>query len=334
MKKGLGPFLQLLFGTLLVAAGIFGGMYLCYPPLRVSLGENFTLKEMYFPDTPPENVPPRTVLTTSNLDVLWVQEMNIDNPHKIEVDLFVPNEEFLVFWSPQSEMLTALDFVTGRVMWETAVPHVSDIALYDGHFHISSDDWIDKLNPAPVSMYRSLNTCSFAGQATLVKIDATTGSRTWGYSYWGSSGRGFSISQNNIYLSGSGDHGASRSAVRVDATNGTILERDCYQWPEEKELPQEPADERWIPPLYVVVLEEHKGSNSGSQGILLFFVAEENRLDILDGQTKEIIGTINFDGADLNPWDIDVAVQGNIAVIYFGDSHQLFGFRLPDPNKD
>lgn len=143
MKKGFGPFLQLLFGTLLVAAGIFAGMYLCYLPLRASLGESFTMKEMYFPDNPPENVPPRTIVTTSNLDVLWVKE-NIDNPHNVYVELFIPNEDSLifwsphsesfVFWSPQSESLIALDFATGDVLWETAVPHVGDMGLYKATF--------------------------------------------------------------------------------------------------------------------------------------------------------------------------------------------------------
>jgi hypothetical protein len=332
MKNKFSPFIQLLFGALLVIGGIFAAMYVCYLPFRLSIGESFTLMDMYFPDTPPETVPSRNVLEMNNLELLWIEEMDIDNPHQVYVELLVPNEESFVFWSPQSASLMALEFTTGNVLWETAVPYVSDIGLYNGHFYISSSDWLDRLERAPKDTDGSFNNCSFAGQAALVAIDATTGYRIWGYSYWGSSGNGFSISENNIYLTGSNDHGASRSVVRIDAANGAILERDCYQWPydEEKELTSAPADESQNISPYLVVLEENRERELSRKIFRLFFVAEGNQLDILDGQTKEVVGSVHFEGAALNSCDIDVAVQGDIAVIYFGDSHQLMGFRLPD----
>lgn len=337
MKNRIDPFTQLIIRRLLIIGLIFAAMYYFFVTFGLSMGnDNITLMDLLFPNFPPETVPSRNIIEMNNLELLWSKEMDIDNPHKGYVELYVPNEESFVFWSPESDSLIALDFATGNVLWETAVPHVGDMGLYNGHFYISSSDWLHSLRSAPKDSDGSFNACSFAGQAALVAVDATTGNQSWGYSYWGADYYDLVINKNNIYLTGSNEHGASQSIVRINAANGTVLERDCYRWPKEKELTQVPADERWLPfpSPYLVVLEEHKESQLRSKGVLLFFVAEENRLDILDGQTKEIIGSINFDGADLNPWDIDVAVQGNIAVIYFGDSHQLFGFRLPDPNKD
>lgn len=330
MKNRLDPLTKFIIRRLLIVGLIFAAMYYFFVSVLLTMGNELTIEDTLFSSLPPETVPSRNIIEINNLELLWMKEMNIDNPHRGYVDLFIPNEASFVFWSPQSDSLVSLAFATGDVLWETAVPRVGELAMYDGAFYVASYDWLNKLNNAPKDLDGSFYSCSFAGEASLVAINATTGQQTWGYSYLGADDNKMVINQENIYLTGSQDHGASRSLVRIDTNSGTILERDCYRWPKQKELTQIPVDESWhpYPSPYVVVLQEHKESQLSREGVLLFFVAQENRLDILDGQTKEIVGSVNFDGADLNPWDIDVAVQGNIAVVYFGDSHQLFGFSL------
>jgi hypothetical protein len=105
-----------------------------------------------------------------------------------------------------------------------------------------------------------------------------------------------------------------------------LISLECNKWPANKPIPLPPDDEGNNPFPYRVVFDE---SDLRAKGILLFFVPEGNRLKILIGSTKEVLGYIDFDGAELNPYHIDLAVQKDIAVIYFNDSKQLFSIRLP-----
>lgn len=268
-------------------------------------------------------------MNTNNLELVWVKEIDIDNPHKVYVELFTPNDKSIVFWSPQTKSIMALEFLTGNVLWETTVPNISQMRLYNGNFYISSSDWLDRLESAPQISDASFPLCSFAGRATILAFDSSTGTQIWGYSYSGIHAHSIVINANSIYLTGSADHGASESVAQIDRITGTVLERDCYRWPFKKELIKPPLDESYQTSPYLVVLEGYEEKQLSREDISLFFVAHENQLDVLDGLTKEIVGSINFEGAELYSWDIDVAVQENIAVIYFNDSHQLFGFRLP-----
>lgn len=286
---------------------------------------SFIISAIFSPERPPETVPPRSVLGTGNLELLWIKEMDIDSPHQ----LFIPNDKSVVFWSPQTNSIMALEILTGSVLWEATVPHVSQMRLYGGNFYIASYDWLHRLESAPKDNDGKFPSCTFAGPATVLAFDSATGSQIWGYSYRGVDEYNMVINANSIYLTGSANHGVSESVAQIDRITGTVLERDCYRWPNRKELIRPPADESLQGPPYPIVIEGHEQSQLSRQDISLFFVAHENQLDILDGQTKEVVGSVNFEGAALNSWDINVTVQGNIAVIYFSDSHQLFGFRLP-----
>lgn len=307
MQKKLSPYRSLLLGVLFVISII--------------------IATTSFPDLPPEIVPPRSVLDSNNLKLLWIREMEIDT-HQSYVKLFIPNDKSVVFWSPQTKSIVALEMLTGNVLWEATVPYVSQMRLYDGNFYITSYDWLHRLESAPRDSDRTFPSCSFAGPATVLAFDSATGSQIWGYSYRGVNEYNMVINANSIYLTGSANHGVSESIAQIDRITGTVLERDCYRWPNKRELIRPPADESLQVPPYLVVFEGHEQRQLSRQDISLFFVAHENQLDILDGQTKEVAGSVNFEGAALNSWDINVAVQGNIAVIYFGDSQQLFGFRL------
>lgn len=59
------------------------------------------------------------------------------------------------------------------------------------------------------------------------------------------------------------------------------------------------------------------------------FAIEGNRLHILTGSSKQTVAYIDFEGAALEPADIDVVVHNNMVVVHLDDSDQLFAFRLP-----
>lgn len=218
MKNKFGPFTHLLFGTFIVIGIFIAIMLFALLPFIRELG--ISPLDLYWPGFPPETVSSRSVLDTNHLELLWMKNINIDNPHKVYVELFMPNDESLVFWSPQAESLMSLEFRTGNVLWETAVPDVMQLGLYDDRFFIISYDWLDKLTSALNDTDGSFVDCSFAGQTSLLSIDAKTGSRIWGYSYWGADSFGMSISDQNIYVTGSADHGASRSVCALTLLMG------------------------------------------------------------------------------------------------------------------
>jgi hypothetical protein len=287
-------------------------------PGRPFMGESF--------DFPPESVPARIITETEGVATLWVKEMDLENPHKVYVEFFIPNEQSVVFWSPNTASLMSLNMVTGETIWQTAVPDVSVMRLVGDKFFVVSSDWVRTLPAAPIPYDQTFPDCSWAGNASVLAFDPDTGEQIWGYAYEGVDSYDISFEDQFIYMSGSNDHGASRSMAQIDAKSGGLLFLDCNKWPDTKEIPYPPGDEGYTASPYKVVIDER---DLEWRGIALFFVAEGNRLNMLDGPTKKVLGSVYFEGAELNPWDINVAVQGDLAIIYMNDSAQLFGFRLP-----
>ncbi|MEJ2750275.1 MAG: hypothetical protein P8183_20565, partial [Anaerolineae bacterium] len=110
----------------------------------------------------------------------------------------------------------------------------------------------------------------------------------------------------------------------------TLINLDCYKWPRKKYL-SIPSDDEGIfsSNLSTVIREKEDLERTFEEGRAeLVFWAEDNRLTIWEGETKNVIGSIIFQGYELNPWEIDAAVLGDIVVIYFDDSNQLFSFRF------
>lgn len=274
---------------------------------------------------PPQSVPARTIQFTDNVSTLWIKEIELQNPHKVYVEFFTPDEQTLVFWHPEGSLLTALDVITGSTVWETPVPDISVLRLHDQKFFILSYEWRDTLDNAPVLGNQPLPDCSFAGDTSLLTYDPYTGEQIWGYVYNGVDPDDIFFENDAVYLDGSGDHGASRSIARIDSHSGELLSLECNKWPGNAEIPLPPDNEGIISNPYRVILNEQ---DFASSNVLLSFEAINNRLTILNGQSRVTVGYIDFAGAELNPWDINVAVQNGIAVIYFDDSNQLMALRL------
>lgn len=273
----------------------------------------------------PFSVPSRSTQGTEGVSLLWIKDIDIKNPYQ-GISFFTPNDRSVVFWYPNKSSLMALDIVTGEILWETKVPNHSVMRLHNNKFFVVSYQWFDSLQDAPVSNNQELPDCSWGGDASLLTYDPNTGEQLWGYVYHGVDSDDIFFEGANVYLTGSYDHGSSRSIAQINANSGELISLECNKWPAEKTIPAPPEDKGYNPFPYKVVYEQ---SDLRWRHVLLFFMPEGNRLNILEGSAKEVLGYIDFEGAELNPYHIDIAVQKDIAVIYFSDSEQLFSLRLP-----
>jgi hypothetical protein len=274
----------------------------------------------------PFSVPNRSVQKTEGLSLLWIQEIDILDPHTAGwAYLFTPANQSVVFWYPSRNSLVALDLVTGETLWETKVPDHSVMRLHNDNFFVVSYQWLNLLEDAPIGN-NQVPDCSWGGDASLLTYDSNTGQQLWGYVYHGVDSYEIFFESPYVYLTGSNDHGSSRSIAQINASSGNLIILECNKWPANKFIPTPPDDDGNNPFPYRVVFDE---SDLGAKGVLLFFVPEGNRFNILIGSTKEVLAYIDFGGAELNPYHIDLAIQKDIVVIYFNDSKQLFSVRLP-----
>lgn len=281
---------------------------------------------LYFVD--PSSVPTRSIVEIKGVSLLWDKEMDINNPHYSGVTFFTPNERSVVFWSPKSASLISLDASTGKTIWESKVPSHIIMRYYDDRFFVPSYQSWSELEDAPVNSTQIFPDCSFGGEASLLTYDPNTGQQLWAYVYRGVDANDIFFDDENIYLTGSNDHGASSSIAQIDLDSGELLHLECNKWPNKKEIMFPPEDKGFgIEPFpYKKVYNE---GDLDWRDVFLFFVPEGTRLSILDGITKNTIGYIEFDGFRLSPWHLDIAIQEEVAVIYLGDSGQLFGVHIP-----
>ncbi len=306
--------------------------------------------------------PVRSVQEMNGVSLLWVEEMEITNPYRGEIEFFAPDNQSIVFWSPDSDSLVALNVTNGATLWQTKAPRPVIIRLYRDKFFLITFEWGNLLEYAPNthlpkppecafctvvpsfnedsttnepelgdnlsdSLVKEEVDCSFGGTASLLAYDAYTGQQNWGYVYYGVSYSDIFFADQSVYLTGSGDHGASQSIAKIDVDSGALLQLDCNKWPEEKTIPSPLMNNEYIASPYHVVTGK---DDLQLKGIWLFFETDDHWLHILDGNTKETIGSIYFEGAKLSPWEIYVTVQSSTAIIYLENSNQLFGFHLMD----
>ena len=59
-----------------------------------------------------------TITKTEGVAALWLKEMDLEHPHN---KFFIPDEQSVVFWSPNTASLMSLDMATGETIWQTAV---------------------------------------------------------------------------------------------------------------------------------------------------------------------------------------------------------------------
>lgn len=79
--------------------------------------------------------------------------------------------------------------------------------------------------------------------------------------------------------------------------------------------------------------EKNVSSNVAASGKYIFYLTSDAQLQILNIETRELVGSVNFspnslEGVDTNLYDFYVVAKDNLILVYFGDSRQLFTFRF------
>jgi hypothetical protein len=183
------------------------------------------------------------------------------------------------------------------------------------------------LEDAPVRTGVTLPECpNIDDEITLSTYNSYTGEKTWSYKYYrvGDYSRLY-FEDEGVYLTGSANHGDSRSLAKVDIDTGLLLSLMCTSWPSDPILPPSTAEEGiFWPPNNMASTDQELACKT----LHPLFVAQDTRLNILDSQSKEVLGYVEFEGEKLDSLSTDVVVQNDLAIVYLDDSDQFFGFRF------
>lgn len=281
-----------------------------------------------------QSAPTRGIKDIHNLTRLWDKE---EFYLPSDMHFFMPSgSAVLVFPSINKShtsyyALQAIDMITGQTLWQTEVPYLGTLRLYDDKL-FNLQGYVPPANRsllenAPVRDNKELNYCSFSGTSLLSIYDVHTGQELWGYKYRGISTIYF---ENDIvYLHGTGDHGQSGLLAKVDINSGMINDQYCARIRDDKPAPIPPKNSQSGIVGSSSLVTSYGSSYYCSGRSRFCFITEGNRLNILAGDPKTTVAYIDFSGEQLNEIESDVVVHNNIAVVHLDDSNQLFAFRLP-----
>lgn len=82
--------------------------------------------------------------------------------------------------------------------------------------------------------------------------------------------------------------------------------------------------------------EKNVSTNVAASGEYVYYLTSDVQLQMINAVTGELVGSVDFspnnlEGVATNLYDFYVVGDGNLIIVYFGDSRQLFAFRFsPD----
>ncbi len=249
-----------------------------------------------------------------------VYETNFTQVWNIDVDLlpkssgrpFLAVENNCVLFLAQPGILNCLDSDTGKAKWQKDVGSRYTGIVANNHFVFFA------------SPRRSQNCGKMftphCNSIRLTAFEVLSGNEEWSRIYTGI----LVISQitaNDSHLSvvGSGGHGAYSSILEIDANTGDLIN---YQEFQQMFVPPPPD------PLPDFVAEKgHITSNTAMSDDIIYFFTDDAMLWALDGNTKTVLATAIFSHGE--PYDtVQIAAQGDLVLIYFDNSQQLFALQL------
>ncbi len=249
---------------------------------------------------------------------------------------FTTNGNRLIFptinETQSAHALRAIDITTGQVLWQSDVPDAFTMRIYNGKiFILSSSD--KSLEEAPIQGNQKLPYCSFQQKSSLSTYDINTGQRVWGYNYLGINSSSLTFIDDLVHLVSTGHNGQSKLIASIQTGSGMILNQQCARIGDNNPLPYLPRNSHpgtlsaSFTPTSINNQEEYNLSCARDKRYC--FITDGNRLNVLNGTTKDILAFVEFDGDKLAAYYIDLVVQNNLVVIHLNDSNQLFAFRLP-----
>jgi hypothetical protein len=266
---------------------------------------------------------PRTIKDIENVRLLWAKEVDIDDPHGILPYFFIPDEQSVVFETPNT--LQSLNINNGETLWEVKMSGPISVSLYEDTFFIQL--FGEKLEEALIKGERPKPCAFFEGdpsETSLSAYNAHTGERLWGYRYHSVSGRA-SFDENYVYLTGTDNHGANSSVATIEINSGTWVGLRCNDRPPTKKVsPPATSEIGYVNPGYLIYDESELDSDcltdrpffmvieGNTEASTLDIIAEKadrmfsyiayewgSRLNILAKGSKEPIGYIEFSGRNL-----------------------------------
>lgn len=290
-------------------------------------------------EPPPQWVPARSIQAAHNLSPLWNKEEFFmgDTP------FFTIGEKTLLYPAASkshdsniyfdTHTLEAIDIATSQIQWQADIPVPASIGIYNDKVFVLSQEWLDQ---APTSTNQEFPNCSFIRKMySLSAYDLHTGQKEWGYGYQGVNGNSMYFVNQSVFLTGTGMHGTRHISVKIDKNSGFIVDQNCNGlrsslYSEGISNPP-PSEGDFGSSFTAGALDDVDESyRFGCQrGYHLCFLTKGNRLHVRDRDSRKDIAVLDFEGPELTNYYSEIVVQGNIIVVHFVDSHQIFAFRLP-----
>jgi hypothetical protein len=169
--------------------------------------------------------------------------------------------------------------------------------------------------------------CNSPDLSTLHVYNPHDGRQNWEYSYhMAAPYRGITFKNNSAYIDGLTIAFANKylSELEVDLLTGEVLKASCRNlndYSYSNEVRTEGVLSSGFNPIYDDLSWKMDIDKPA-------FIVEGTKLTMVNRENKQPIGFIEFSGDELNPFDVEMVVQGGLLVIYLDDSNQFFVLQM------
>lgn len=268
-----------------------------------------------------ERVPSRDFVSSEKFTFLWSKETEDGSEHHVFTQIFTPDEKNLVYITGLS--INSVDYETGKLLWSTDVPEDSTFYFYrDKLFSLDSyDELVPFVSEAETTI---LSKCNSNDKSTLRVYNPHTGKKTWEYSYHMVYPEGMYFKDDSAFISGLTIESFAKyiSAFEVDIQSGQILGVTCKNLNDYSRISY---DEGIISSGFYPILRDWEWEKNIDTPA---FITDGRRLIMVNRDTKEPLGQIEFSGFSLNPYDVQLIIQRDLLVVYLNDSNQFFVFQI------
>lgn len=273
--------------------------------------------------------PPRIVTATTNFEEIWQNnDILIGGKTGRGSKGFLQSEadsifSLVVLINPISQdwVLRKQKMNDGSIQWEKNLPmSVRAVQMDDQNLFVMTTkqipcggEWRPECESIIMTVY-----------------DAIDGEEVLTHTYEGLLNIGLvEINDSSIIIHGSANRGNRRATYFIDKMNGDLLQSTEPQY-SLREIngqyidPQSMLDD----PNFIPI------SNVIEQDETIYFVSNESQLLALRKDSRSILGSVEFVPNDrfISPNSVTILADGNIIIVYFEDSRQIFSFRfLPTP---
>lgn len=266
-------------------------------------------------------MPEYEIVSATGLKNVWLLT-DVDMPF-IEGNQLQRNEPFLTLdkectiflervSSPWQHRIKCVHTTTGETEWESILDGLINAAANNSSYIFL----VFYQRPPPGC--RPIPECD---SVRVTAYDITSGQTRWSEVFQGIGGVSqIDADESLVHIRGGGGHGAYVAAFSIEASTG---QRVAYQGrrPESRPLHQE---------LSKLVGQDVVGNIVVSDGAV-YFSTDDATLWALSEETEELLGKVRFaidDPSFIESRDaFHIVAQGQIVLLYFRDSRQLFAFR-------